>query len=502
MDVSFFKAFNEKFGVRVFAIFTIFVFVVSFSFTALFIHHESKSLTNALVNNGKLLAKILANGSRIGVFSENEKLLKDPVYAILQQEGVIEVAVFSLKGELLKRLEKPGIRSLEKSMRSDGISRDEIFRRLRNSRSPLYLEGKDKFGFWSPVFSGSGYSVEESLFFEEAMSQRKDHIMGFVGITVDKGPLNKRLNALLFENILIGILFLLIGSGITYIVVRRVTRPLNKLTQGVNILGRGGIGEKVPVETGDEIGKLAKAFNTMSESLKKREEALRDSEKRLQFLSSQLLKAQEKERMRLSKELHDELGQALAILKHRVRSIQRKSLEGQSSVREECGDTIQYIDQIIENVRRLSRDLSPSVLEDLGLSAALRWLVENFVKQHPIQTSLEIANIDHLFSQEAQTNLYRIFQEAFTNIGKHARANNISFAVEKNEDHVSFFVEDDGEGFDMNQAKARNFDARGMGLATMEERARMLGAALNIESQPGEGTRIVLMIPIEKGGMG
>ena len=98
--------------------------------------------------------------------------------------------------------------------------------------------------------------------------------------------------------------------------------------------------------------------------------------------------------MRLSKELHDELGQALALLKHRMRSIKSQLQKSQSSLHEECEETTRYIDEIIQNVRRLSRDLSPSILEDLGLSSALRWLTENFEKQYSLVTSLDIDLID------------------------------------------------------------------------------------------------------------
>ena len=498
MHVRFPKAFSESFGIRVFALFAILISIISFSFTAFFVDHETKSLRNNLVKNGKLLAGTLAYSSRIGVFSENEKLLKDPVRGVFLQEEVLEVSIFNLKGELLKKQESPETRGQEGLTREDGKGRNRILEEIKRSMSPFYLEENDTFEFWSPVISGLGYSGEEALFLGEDPLQRKDNLIGFVRITIDKEILNRRLNGLLLRSILIGIGCLLVGFGVTYLLVTGVTRPLRKLTEGVKTLGMGGKVEKVSVGTVDEIGKLAEAFNHMSESLKKREKALRESEKRLRSLSSELLKAQEKERMRLSKELHDELGQSLALLKHRQRSIQRKLQEGQSSLREECEETIQYIDQTIENVRRLSRDLSPSILEDLGLSAALRWLGESFAKQHSIRMSFEIENIDHLFSQEAQTNLYRISQEALTNIGRHAGANQVSFAVNENGNGVSLAVEDNGKGFDVNQVKARHSPDKGVGLAAMDERARMLGALLDIRSQEGEGTRISLTIPLER----
>lgn len=235
--------------------------------------------------------------------------------------------------------------------------------------------------------------------------------------------------------------------------------------------------------------------------LKRAEEALRRSEKRLRSLSSQLIKAQEKERTRLSKELHDELGQGLALLKHRMRSIQGKLQEGQSALQRECDETNRYIDSIIENVRRLSRDLSPTILEDLGLAAALRWLVEHFAKQYALETSFNIENIDSQFSREAQTNLYRISQEALNNIAKHAEATRVSFTMNKNEDRLFLVVEDDGKGFDLTEIKARHSLEKGLGLDAMEERAHMLGASLRISSRVGKGTKVTLRIPAEEGGV-
>ena len=271
MRLNLLKTLNENFGIKVFATFTLFIFIISFSFTSFFIHRQGKSLRESLIKNGRLLARILAHNSRIGVFSENEELLRGPVEGIFQQGGVLEVSVFNLEGELLTKQERPEIRTPGKSVKGDGMSRNGIFEKLKKSFSPFYLEGNSKVEFWSPVISGSGYLREESLFFEEDPLQRKDRIIGFVRITVDKEMLNKRLNDLLFKSILIGIIFLVIGSGVTYLVVKGITKPLNRLTEGVKTLGMRGVVEKIPVETGDEIGKLAKAFNSMSESLKRRE---------------------------------------------------------------------------------------------------------------------------------------------------------------------------------------------------------------------------------------
>jgi len=241
-------------------------------------------LTDTLIHNNLLLAGILAYNSRIGVFSENEELLRNPVGGIFQQEETVEVSVYNLNGHLLKRQERSGIEDVKKPDKADkpgGQIEPRIFDKLKASTSPFYLENKNKMDFWSPVVASSGHRTAESLFIEKESLPRKERIIGFVRITVGKSALNKRLGALLVKSVVIAIIFLIVGSGITYFTVKRITNPLNTLIKGVQTLGNGDFGEKVPVETEDEIGKLAMAFNQMSESLLRREEEKKQLEEQL-----------------------------------------------------------------------------------------------------------------------------------------------------------------------------------------------------------------------------
>jgi signal transduction histidine kinase len=158
-----------------------------------------------------------------------------------------------------------------------------------------------------------------------------------------------------------------------------------------------------------------------------------------------------------------------------------------------------YLDDVIDNLRRLSRDLSPHLLEDLGLSAALRHLLREFCKYYDFQQcSVAIDEIDNLFPQEAQINIYRIFQECLTNIGKYARASLVKVNIQKQDGEVAFSVEDNGVGFDVAQLAARNIYDKGLGLAAMEERVRMLGGSLDLWSQEGAGTRIAFSLPVKR----
>ena len=251
----------------------------------------------------------------------------------------------------------------------------------------------------------------------------------------------------------------------------------------------------------DERGEFKGSFAILTgiTERKRAEEALKESEKQLRELSTQLLTAQETERKRISTELHDELGQALTVLKLHLNFIERNLSAQQTGLRHECEKAIEYIEQVIENVRRLSRDLSPTILEDFGLSAAIRWLVGNFAKRHNIRVALDMIDIDALVSRDSHTILYRIIQEALTNIGKHSEAKNVTMTVQRDMDTVSFAIKDDGKGFDAAETVARGPEEKGLGLVTMMGRAQMLGGAMSVQAEAGKGTRVTLTVPV-KGG--
>ena len=231
---------------------------------------------------------------------------------------------------------------------------------------------------------------------------------------------------------------------------------------------------------------------------KRMEKDLKQSTESLRFLSSQLLTAQERERKRIAIELHDELGQAMTVLKLQLRAVERKLPDAQAPLKEDCENILHYADTIIENVRRLSHDLSPPILEDLGLSAALYYLVDDSTRHYEIGTDSNMDDIDGLFSHEAEITIYRIFQEILANVGKHANATRLTLRVKKESGQVAFHLEDNGCGFDLGALQKRD-PRKGLGLAAMDERVRMLNGDLTIEARPGSGTRTTFVIPTTKG---
>jgi len=224
---------------------------------------------------------------------------------------------------------------------------------------------------------------------------------------------------------------------------------------------------------------------------------LRKSEERLHRLSSDLFTVQENERKRISFELHDELGQSMAALKMQVGSIARRlgnvPIEEMKTV---CNDMRDNINQIIENVRRLAKDLSPVVLDDLGLQAAIEYLVNNFTKIYNVDIKYRYTDINHLFNEDSQRIIYRILQEALTNISKHAQAKHVSLIIEEIDRAVQFTVRDDGNGFNVQKTLDQKGTEKGMGLEAMSERVRILGGKINIVSRPGIDTTVTFTTPI------
>ncbi len=230
------------------------------------------------------------------------------------------------------------------------------------------------------------------------------------------------------------------------------------------------------------------------------EETLKESEEQTKKLASRLINAQEVERKRIAMELHDELGQALNAVKLHLRVIENGLGEDQLSTRQECEKLLEYLDHVIEDVRRLSLALSPTVLEELGLTAAIQWLVSGFAKYPAAKVTADIEKIDHYVPDKHWIAVYRVLQEVLTNIRKHARAEHVSIVIRRHDDTVAFSVDDDGTGFDPKPELMKATSERGLGLATMSERVRAAGGILELWSQEGKGTRITFSIPIGKGG--
>jgi len=249
-----------------------------------------------------------------------------------------------------------------------------------------------------------------------------------------------------------------------------------------------------------ELDALKAAASTLGAAIlhERAEKALKESENKLRSLSCQLLAAQENERKRLAAELHDELGHALLTLKLNLESLENRLKPEQLALKKETRQIIRFLLDTIEKVRRLYLDLSPGDLEDLGLTSALEALIGDFAAlQKSIKWTVHLENLEGLFPLPVQTVIYRVVQEALTNIGKHAKPQEISLAIKKDPKQVSFTIADTGKGFDMSRVFTSK---KTLGLLAMEERVKILGGSFELWSQQDQGTRVSFTIPLEEAG--
>jgi PAS domain S-box-containing protein len=222
------------------------------------------------------------------------------------------------------------------------------------------------------------------------------------------------------------------------------------------------------------------------------------AEDAIRELSFSLWNAQEMERKQIASELHDDLGQTLAFLKIKIKNIQNKLPSHKDELKEEFKITLKYADQLIEKVRTLSHGLTPLILNHIGLTASLQSLAEELSQYAYMNIQKYIANIDKMFSPLAEIAIYRIFQEIFTNIEKHANADYVKIEIKKQNSSVFFQIEDNGKGFDLEKIELNYLNEKRIGLASLKERVRMLGGRFKIQSHLNEGTKINFTIPFEK----
>jgi PAS domain S-box-containing protein len=224
-------------------------------------------------------------------------------------------------------------------------------------------------------------------------------------------------------------------------------------------------------------------------------EQVRASHRQLRSLSHRLVQVQETERRHIARELHDEAGQALTSLMVGLRLLERDAADNPQSVIERVNQLKSTTNDVLENLHRLAMDLRPATLDHLGLTAALRQYIEIFSRQHNIKTQFEIVGLDDAAARlppAFETNLYRIVQEALTNVVRHAKATRVDVLLERRDNQMITIIEDNGVGFDSEAAGSGR-----LGLLGMRERAEMMGGSLVIESTLGANTTIYVEVPYD-----
>lgn len=329
-------------------------------------------------------------------------------------------------------------------------------------------------------------------------------LIGLLLIDISVAPFTERLTAYLQQNLLFWISFIAIATFAVYIVVNRfVLRRLGQLVSAIGGMSRGKRPPPLPEGPPDEIGQLVRAFNTMTQQVEARNRQNEELSEELQQQSMQrgrllrrLITAQEDERMRVARELHDELGQSLTGLALRAEALERH-LPGADDSGKSILDQIRtLITDTTDQMYDIIMDLRPSMLDDLGLVSALNAYTERAVES----TDLTFTIDDHCFNDrlppEVETALFRVMQEGITNVLRHAGASHIEITLACKDGLFKGILADDGRGFEPKALQLNGQRTRGLGLLGMHERISQCGGQMEIDSAPGRGTRIYFSIPL------
>jgi signal transduction histidine kinase len=230
-----------------------------------------------------------------------------------------------------------------------------------------------------------------------------------------------------------------------------------------------------------------------------RTRALEASNRQLKYLSQKLMTAEDDERRRIARDLHDSIGQSLSAIKvHVENSVNDIGGRLQADDRMRLKNLVPMIKTAITDVKRIIRNLRPSMLDELGIVATINWICREFNTVYPdirIEKKLEVD--DHHVPEMLKTPIFRLLQEALNNIGKHSGASRIEISLARRDGQIWLEIRDDGCGFDPQSAGQHTAQASGFGLAGMRERAEICGASFRIDSSPGEGTRIATKWPLD-----
>ena len=314
-----------------------------------------------------------------------------------------------------------------------------------------------------------------------------------------------------------------LGGLLVFLLSSYISSPITKIAAAMESAPEGEVTAVAGVERTDEIGLLAASFNKMAEDLsrhrkhlnelveartaalrdanvrledeiaerRKVEEALRRSRQELRDLASHLQSIREQERTDIAREIHDELGQSLTALKMDVHWVGHRVGDAQPSVGAKVGAMSKMIDATVQSVRRISSQLRPKLLDDLGLSAAIEWQAREFEQRSGIPCAIRSEPDDIVLDPARSTALFRIFQETLTNVARHAGASRVDVVLKDFPGKLEMTITDDGKGIGPEQVS----DGRSLGLVGMRERVRSVGGKLEITGRPGRGTTVHVRIP-------
>ncbi|MCL4490802.1 MAG: HAMP domain-containing protein [Nitrospirae bacterium] len=318
----------------------------------------------------------------------------------------------------------------------------------------------------------------------------------------------------------LGIIFIGTAFILAIGISRSVVNPIKEVIKATDRIAKGDLSKPVTVQASDEIGVLSQSFEIMrgklAESIesirnynlelenrvRERTRKIKESRQMIQNLLNKIISSEEEERKRIARNLHDETIQDLSAL---LMKIDMCKLYPEQISANKIDDIRKIVINTLDGLNTIIQNLRPSLLDDLGLEAAIKWLLNIHLGEKGINVFYNIIGADNKrFSPEIEIRLFRIIQEAIANISRHANALNVFVILKADNNYISVDVEDDGDGFDVNtlfqQTVHARKDFRGLGLLGMKERASLMGGSMEIHSAPDCGTRVSLKVPMKAEG--
>ncbi len=423
---------------------------------------------------------------------------------------------------------------IKESHKTTGILFDQIVKnseRLRNIRS----------GEEGALFQSSNNRLASQLISKTQM------MVNDASLLREKNTARiARVSQRSYTIVMISVVLMIVAVVVMFLrLSSNIARSFRKLEEGTEIIAGGDLDYRVNIETKDEVGKLAQAFNEMTsrlkssyasiDDLKRMEEELRksrdelemrvqerteelgaaneelqteneerlrieielrESENRLRDLSTALLSAQERERKLIAQEIHDSMGASLAAAKFKVEGALDQIGDGNPQTTGVLKGVIPILQGTIEEARRIQMSLRPSVLDDLGILATINWFCRQFQSTYShIRIKQEIGIQEHEVPDSLKIVIYRVLQEALNNTAKHSKASVVLLYLQKAEKAIQLVIRDSGQGFDLAETQSRK-GTRGLGLDSMRERTELSGGSFSIESRQGAGTVIRATWPL------
>jgi two-component system sensor histidine kinase UhpB len=302
--------------------------------------------------------------------------------------------------------------------------------------------------------------------------------------------------------LIVGVGSIAVSVLLNSIILRAALSAIEPLRETVEQVRRGNRRARVsrPFFGDPDLGRLGDTLNGLLDTVEAQQHELETQLKRVQALSAAVIRAQEQERRRIALELHDEASQALTaiIVGHRV--IQQ--LDDMAAVKQKSCELRDLTADTLDALHRLIVELRPSLLEERGLIPALRWHAEEFAQRFGMKPELSVSGLDgRRLPPEVETVLFRIVQEALTNVARHADATQVRVRLARVDDHIEATVEDDGRGFVPVRSSPKATATHGLGLLGMQERAALVNGCCDVQSTPGGGTRVTVTIPMRRAGL-